>query len=345
VRLFQRENGTWYVSLRHGHKKSLKTKDKTIAERVFRQLKREVLLGKLVALDKTTTVSLGTFVKEYLKHRQPRVRPSTLTGDVQALKYLQQYLGSGVQLRSITPKDLDQFHTWLLGKRKASTVNTHMSRLKAAFSQAVIWGYLESNPYSKMAKLSVEAQLPRFLHPHEVARLFSVIPDPDVVVLFLWYLYLGCRRSELLQLKWEDVLEDAGVVLIRKTKSKEPRVLPIVPVLSGIIAGMSRESPWVFPRWRYPTSLTHLFKKYAKAAELVDVHLHDLRHTTASYLVQAGVPIKTVQEILGHARVTTTEIYAHLVPENLRAALSQLDFAPNTHPGATMSLVSCEDSK
>ena len=344
VRLFQRENDLWYVSLRRGHKKSLKTRDKAAAERIFRRLKREVLLGNLIALDKEAAVTLAAFIKEYLEYRRPRVRPSTTKGDVQATKYLLEYLGS-VQLRSITPRDLDLFHTWLLSTRKASTVNSYMSRLKAAFSQAIAWGYLVDNPYAKVSAFPVPNKLPRFLQPHEVARLFATIPDPDVVALFKWYLHLGCRRTELVQLKWEDVRDDLGIVIIRQTKSGRPRVLPISPTLASIIAGMSRRSPWVFPRWRYPTSITHLFKKYAVDAGLVGVRLHDLRHTTASYLVQAGVPIKTVQEVLGHARVTTTEIYAHLAPENLREALSQLDFAPKPHPGEGLSLVSIGNGK
>lgn len=324
--------------------KSLKTKDKASADRIFRRLKREVLLGKLGALDKANTVSLGVFVKEYTEYRKPRVRPSTAATDAQALKYLLEHLGS-VQLRSITPHDLDLFHTWLLSDRKPSSVNVYIRHLKSAFSQAVSWGYIMDDPYAKIGQLSTPERVPRYLQPHEFAQLFKAIPDPDVAVLFKWYLHLGCRRAELVALKWEDVLEDVGLVVIQQSKSGKPRVLPIPPGLAHIITGMSRRSEWVFPRWRSPNTITHLFEKYATDAGLVGVRLHDLRHTTASYLVQAGVPIKTVQEILGHARVTTTEIYTHLSPEHLREALSQLDFAVKAQSDDNSVVVSIEDVK
>jgi site-specific recombinase XerD len=83
----------------------------------------------------------------------------------------------------------------------------------------------------------------------------------------------------------------------------------------------------VFPRWRSPDSVTHLWEYYRDLAGLPDVRLHDLRHTFGSHLAQKGVSQKKIQELLGHAKLTTTDIYTHLFPEHLRDAMEQLDFA------------------
>lgn len=66
MRLFKRDNGYWYVSLKRGHQKSLNTKDERIAQTIFRQIKREVLMGKVVSLDKDKKILVEEFYKEYI---------------------------------------------------------------------------------------------------------------------------------------------------------------------------------------------------------------------------------------------------------------------------------------
>jgi site-specific recombinase XerD len=69
-----------------------------------------------------------------------------------------------------------------------------------------------------------------------------------------------------------------------------------------------------------------LFRKYARLAGITDASAHTLRHTFASYLAMAGVDLYTIAKLLGHSDVSTTQIYAHLLPDTLRNAVNKLPF-------------------
>ncbi|MGD0236501.1 MAG: tyrosine-type recombinase/integrase [Syntrophorhabdales bacterium] len=344
MRLYRRKKtGVWYVGLGRGKEKSLKTKDRSIADRIFRQLKREILMGRVISLSKGNTVTVKEFKKEYEEHREPRVAKSTLKADKLALAKLLDYVGNK-PLQMITQKILDRFHTDLLNDgSKTTSVNVHIRHLKAAFSQAKAWGYVTQNPYRGIKQLEAEEHVPNYLDGDQFRRLFDAIDDPEFTVMTIWYLYTGCRRAELVRLKWDDVLND--VLIIRKTKGKRPKIVPIPKDLQEIIAAMERQKGEKVFRWEDPSTITHLFEEYRDAAGLSGFRLHDLRHTTASHLAIMGVSQKQIQEILGHAQLSTTDIYTHLAPEHLREAMDKLDFAGKLQAHGSGNVINIEDKR
>lgn len=348
MRLLKRPNGFWYVSLKRGHLRSLKTKNKEIADKIWRQLKREVLMGKVITLEKQENPRLSVFKKEYEQFREAQKRKCTVETDKQALKVLEEIIGD-LPMRSITGKTIDTFHVALLKRGlKASSVNVYFRHLRKAFNQAKEWGYAKVNPYGEKQQFEVDERIPRWLHDDEFGKIFGVIDDPEFAVMVKWYLYLGCRRAELVNLEWPDVLDDLGLIVIRSrhTKGRRPKILPIPKELREIITGMERKKEgFVFPRWRDPDTITHLWEDYRGLAGLKDVRLHDLRHTMASHLAQKGVSQKKIQELLGHAKLSTTDTYTHLFPEHLREALDKLDFAVKMQSIEKPRLVSSENSR
>lgn len=146
------------------------------------------------------------------------------------------------------------------------------------------------------------------------------------------YIHTGCRRSELVRLTWGDIEKVNGryIIAIKKTKTRKPRTVKANAEVVRILDSMKRgkANNYVFPRWRTPDAITRLFGRYVKDSGIP--RLHDLRHTTASHLVMAGVPLKSVAKILGHSRTTTTDIYAHLAEDHIEDAMSKLDSAFNS---------------
>jgi integrase len=146
----------------------------------------------------------------------------------------------------------------------------------------------------------------------------------------------GMRRAELLWLEWSRV--DLGNRLVylegHHTKAGRRRSVPLNRNAYEAVIRRKRfrdehapTSPWVFCR-RNGNRIGDVKNSFASAcarADIDDFHLHDLRHTCAAWLVQAGVPLAQIRDLLGHSTIKVTERYAHLAPENARGTVGVLD--------------------
>ena len=130
------------------------------------------------------------------------------------------------------------------------------------------------------------------------------------------------RRSELAFLDKKDIDIKNNIVTIRNSKI-DGRVMPIYGAMEEIFKRRCNGVGRVFPKWK-PDSITHRWIRLMKRLGIKG-RLHDLRHSTASYLVLAGEDIRTIQKILGHTDISTTMIYSHLTQDHMRKALSSLD--------------------
>jgi integrase len=349
MKLYKRSsNGIWYIRFARGKEKSLKTKDEAQAKRIFKKVQEEILKGRLIKLESEKSITLKEFKKEYIEHRTAlknagSLASATVAADTLALQKLVDNVGGSKPLCLISRKAIDTFHTDLLNLgEQATSVNVHIRHLKAAFNKAVEWEYLKKSPYKGVKQLPVEDTIKPYLDTDEkFKKLFNAIEDAEFAVMVIWYLYLGCRRSMLVKLKWEYVLDK--FVIFPNTKGKRPTILPIPQDLQDIIAAMERHEGYVF-RWRGLSTITHMFKEVARAAGL-DVHLHSLRHTTGSHLAIEGVPQKQIQGILDQKQLSTTDIYTHLAPEHLREAINKLDFAGKLQAVEDSKVISIDDKR
>ncbi|NQT26087.1 site-specific integrase [candidate division KSB1 bacterium] len=145
----------------------------------------------------------------------------------------------------------------------------------------------------------------------------------------------GVRISELINIKWTDVHFEKMTVRISnksdfETKTKEERTIPLNEKAYAVLSGMEHRGEYVFScldtRRRDKHYVTRAFKKVLRSVGLGEGYsFHCLRHTFASHLVQRGVSIYVTSKLLGHASPKTTEIYAHLTPENYHDAVNLLD--------------------
>jgi integrase len=175
-------------------------------------------------------------------------------------------------------------------------------------------------------------------------RLFAILPvryHPIVMVA----LYSGMRKTEQLSLQWSDVDFRMGQIKVRESKAGKSRVIPMNETLSDTLRRLPRtlNNPFVFIgriEGERMADLPREWEEYVSAAGIADFHWHDLRHTFASRLVMAGIPLRAVQELLGHQSLAMTERYSHLAPEDLKDAVAVLSksnqLAPELAPANVM---------
>jgi integrase len=143
----------------------------------------------------------------------------------------------------------------------------------------------------------------------------------------------GMRRGEILNLRWSDVDMKTHTIYLGKTENGESRHVPISNRLFSVLSGLPRRlgSDHIFtgePKIGKTGNPFHdvrtSFENACRKSEVEGFRFHDLRHTAASHLAMAGVPLRTVGEILGHKTAVMTERYAHLTPEHTRKAVESL---------------------
>lgn len=196
--------------------------------------------------------------------------------------------------------------------KAAATVN-HKGRILRQITRAAWreWSWVD-----RPAAISLlpEAPRERFLTPAEVLALADACPHPAAAGYVLLAAYTGIRRGHLLRLTAHDV-QGGFVRLDRSSKTRTLQMVPLHPKVQALAEAL-------------PLGIgdRQLREAWAAAKEStgIECRWHDLRHTCASWLVQAGVPLYTVSEMLGHSSTSVTQRYAHLAPEHLTAAVAKL---------------------
>jgi site-specific recombinase XerD len=329
MRLFKRKNGTYYVEIRRGQAKSLKTNDKLLAQRLFKQIEKEALLGRLIQLERKSYISVVDFSKEYIAHREDNKAANTTRLDKECFDKLADFLGGATLLNTITRKQCEEFINHLRGNAlKPTTINITIRHLKAAFKKAIEWEYIDKTPWEYVKQIKLKDSLPRACNKQEIESLLSVISIQEDRELILTYLYTAGRRTEIARLQWQDFKENHGIWMVHIKESKtKTRIIPLAENLKELLFYRKKHIGPVFPSSYYhPKEVSKKFRKYADNAGLKNVKLHDMRHTSATFMLLKGVPLKIVSEILGHTTVRTTEIYTKLIAEHLRDAINTLKF-------------------
>ncbi|MBM4145878.1 MAG: hypothetical protein FJ240_06350 [Nitrospira sp.] len=323
MRLFLRANGVYYAEIKRNVTRSLKTRNEREARYRFKALQREAVLGKLILLDKSPSLTLQEFSKEYLGWMEKNRAWGTFDRAALSLNKFMEAVGRQRQLSTIRERDLEN-HVEYCRKRhnKPATINIEIRQVKAAFSKAVYWKYLKENPFRGFRQIKYHKDPPKFLSVDQISKVFAVIGDNRKYrLIFALYIYTGARRKEIHSLTWADIENDS---IIMRGKGYKTRVVPLSSALRAILQEYERGVGRLFM-----VSLKQMgkqIKHYLREAGVGHLRPHDLRHTFASQLVMAGVDLRTIQELLGHSSFTTTLIYAHLSQPHLKTAVEKLPY-------------------
>ena len=253
---------------------------------------------------------------------------------------------NGKQVSDLTRADLRK---WIASLSREGLAPTSIARAVSAtrgfFKFLMLDGHIKSHPAEDLDTPQRFAYLPKFLTEDEINRLFAA-PDisteegiRDRAVLEIMYA-TGLRVSELVNLKVADVDLLAGLVKCHGKGNKERRVplgksaIHWLQQYSAVKAGYGKQSsPNVFLHRGRPFTRQlawSMIKSHAEKVGIKNVSPHTLRHSFATHLLQHGADSRSVQALLGHSDISTTQIYTHITDMHLRSAYDR------HHPRARM---------
>lgn len=213
---------------------------------------------------------------------------------------------------------------------KEGTCNRSLVLLRYVFNLAIRWETpgVKCNPSKDVLLFDdVEGKRERFLTQTEMRRLMEAVNESensDLKNIVAMLALTGARKREVLDARWEDVDMQNCQWKIPINKSGRPRYVPLSNSVIGLLATLKKgTSPYLFANPKTGKPYREIFKSWdtaRKQAGLSDVRMHDLRHSFASFLVNAGRSLYEVQRILGHTQIKTTQRYAHLSQETLICA-------------------------
>lgn len=248
---------------------------------------------------------------------------------------------SGTEMDAIGPADIRAYtDARLAAGAQPATINRELVLLSAAINYArKELGWEIQNPVSGRKLKEPEGRV-RWITREEAEALIRAAEAepkaPHLADFIRLALHTGMRRGEMLGLEWRRVDLQVGLVHLEAehTKSARRRSVPLNATARAALIGRARfraencpDSHWVFCN-RVGERIRSVKRSFATAcrrAGIEDFRIHDLRHTCAAWLVSAGAPLSEVRDLLGHSSVTVTERYAHLAPENVRAAVTLLE--------------------
>jgi integrase len=312
---------------RHGNKR--RRQRMTLGEAVDRYIET-VLLAK--------TPAYGNGVEEWV------------AGELYRTERLLEHFGYTTSLLQVAKwASISEFNRRLLQTMKRPSANRYLSALRAVLNKAYEWGELDAPAYVRLNR--ARSQRHRFLTSDEERRLIAACAESikDFVILLL---DTGARVGEAQRLTWRHInlarMPRPAVTFV-DTKNGENRSVPLPKRAEEMMLRQrktavaqldepvftERARKTIITKYgetfcrrgdRIPLSnLSPLFIRARRSVGLEDVRLHDLRHTYASRLVRAGVPLFEVAKLLGHRQIEMTMRYSHLTVDTLDAAVAALD--------------------
>ena len=348
----------WHLAFmwqRQHHRMSLgpAVRSKTEAKEEAERLRAEIRAGTYGPQASPAPVTLGQLLAVYFERhmRVHRARVSNEESQMRVILRTTLPTASGSlrafrdwPITDITADTLERFKEVRLATGKGRgkvAVNRNLMLLRSCFNWAIVpGGYLTATPFKigPVTAVHLFPELPRErrLEPGEGERLLAAC-GPDLRALVEAALETVCRIGELLSLQWRAVRWAQNEIILRATKTKARRVryVPISPRLHAILE-MRRLDPdghkhgpdaYVFGNELgepgVSKTIEDWWRKACARAQITDLHFHDLRREAASRLLEGGVPEQYVQQILGHADLTTTSRYLATTRKGLQQVMER----------------------
>ncbi|PWK61324.1 tyrosine-type recombinase/integrase [Roseicyclus mahoneyensis] len=294
-----------------------------------------MLMNPVMFGDAPTTLN-AFFDEHYLPHCEATTRGHRhvrLTYE----KHLRDTLGP-MRWQEITPLMVNAWlRNQLQKKLKHTTINKHIFLVNRLFRTVRDWGALPegANQPPSLRKLPTGDHRQRFLSKEEILRLLAEcgkINHPYLQLFIRFLLLTGARKGEARTMRWCDIDVASGVWRVPVSKNGRSRRIMLSAAALDTLEQVKRRTlilgqrvgpeHHVFPNPKTGTCYHGFHLAYFRArdaAGLPEVRIHDLRHTYASLLINNGVSLYEVQELLGHSSVAMTQRYAHLAPNKLRS--------------------------
>ncbi len=325
----------WVIEYYEGKTHRMKTIgecDKRTAENIFHHflVSRE---KEKFGIKEIKKITLKNFSTTYFKNAENIKAKRTIVREKQVFKPFLEFFNN-IFISEITIENIQDYRNHRLELVKQETVNLEFRHLKAIFNWAKTLDYIGINVFAKIKPIRVpESKHPRFFEVNEIDKVrksFMGAPFENIVE---FYILTGARLKEALILSWDNVDFKRDIVTIQSidTKNKKHRIISFkndiklkqllisLPkrndnLLFGPKENQNQWSQWWVSR-KIANNLTKIGFDWATC--------HSFRHTYISHLVMAGVPLPTVQKIIGHGSFITTLKYSHLAPSHKEDMISK----------------------
>jgi integrase len=334
--LFKR-GSVWWMSFTYQGKqmrRSTETDDRKLAKRILDKVRGEIAEGKWFEKLPGEHKTFKELMEKYMEEHSARNKaPASHKRGKSLGDHLLRTFGS-LTLEEITPNLISEYKTKRRGEGASPrTVNYELALMSHAFSLAIKeWEWVKENPVKMVSRERVNSQIERWLNLEEERKLLNSSPK-WLREIILFALNTGLRLNEILDLKWSRVDLTGRTIAILEQKNQGKDTLPLNERALGILKERTKnlcgETDYVFHTRNCTRiagrNLQQAFCLAFKRARIEKLRFHDLRHTFATRLVQAGVDIYTVQKLGRWKNISMVMRYAHHHPESLRPGVEALD--------------------
>ena len=290
------------------------------------------------------------YIYDYIKSKEKELSPNVYQSYMECWKIMKKHFGNKLKLKDVTYHHIEDYYDYLKNTRKNKniTIKHHAVILSPALRLAYRDDLIAKNPYEFMPKIKKEKSKMEYYNKEELEKLFEVTDKSPLKLIVRVAAYYGFRRSELVGLKWDAIDFKNKMITIKhkvlhvdnqfylsdtlKTTASH-RTLPLLPEIESLL--IERKEEIEKNKELFKKSYNHKFDEYVFVDDIGDlinpdiisnrfrtllrknhlkhIRFHDLRHSCASLLVASKVPMKNIQEWLGHSNFNTTaDVYSHL---------------------------------
>jgi integrase len=276
-------------------------------------LKVKAAKGEYLGILEERKIRFEDFALEYLVWSQANKAERTYKVDQHIINRRLIPFFQGNYLASIKPKAVEDYKTHRLSTIQPRTVNRELAALRSMFTRAIEWQYVKAHPMANVKELKFQKRPPVFLTPDQLDQLLEVCRQPHLYAFVALAAHTGLRKSEVFNLKWADVDFKRSDITVRQSKNNEYRIIPMNELVRATLKKHPRHitSDLVLAHGD-GTAYQRVDKAFHNALEnagLPRIRIHDLRHSFASNLIIAGVPLNVAQELLGHKDIKMTMVY------------------------------------
>lgn len=280
------------------------------------------------------TLGIDQAAKQFLSYLQAcgRYAPHTIRAYRLGLRRFLAFLGDQVsQPPQIITKVIVFDFVTSLGRYSASTICQQIGSLGSFFGWLQMRGEIEGNPARGMPRPKAPSTLPRVLTHEQHSKLHAAARNPWERAILMLLAMTGIRRAELVGIRLVDIDHTEQTVLVRG-KGRKQRLMPLCAEAMKAVRELINSQNGAVSEYLVlsrtgkvasPQVITNTVSQMARRAG-IHASPHMLRHTFATKLAREGVDIRTLQGLLGHARMTTTAVYLHSDMRMKRAAVEKL---------------------
>ncbi|MCL5030091.1 MAG: tyrosine-type recombinase/integrase [Bacteroidetes bacterium] len=331
----KRSNGYYYIYYddANGKRQAISTKSKLKKEALqfLTNFSNEI---KKKSKQLYIPIDFNSFSKAFIKHSESIHTIKTTATFITTNKYFNEYC-QNMNLMDITEKLIRNYLDYRITNSSIYQARKDLINLSSSFNWAISQKYLLSNPCKDIKRFKMPQKLPTYFTKEEFSLLLNQIQEVDIKDIVEFAVNTGLRQMELISLEWSQVnLRERIIILDNKNHITKSKKIRTIPLNDNSLAVLNKRNETKIGQKVFmlngkeitPCQLLRRFRYYIIKSELNNkLNFHSLRHTFASWLVQAGVSIYQVSKLLGHSDIKTTEVYSHLRSDDLRASINLLN--------------------